>query len=227
MGGLCWGYLVYALGGPLLAHATSLSRQQADGLMVANVAHVQLVKIGVAVWLLNQNRSLNPLIVQEGIPRIVPILLVLFVILTLILAKTQFGRHLYATGGNTEAARRAGIYVDRIRISAFIFCSSLAGLAGVLSAARTASVDGTSGGGNTLLFAVAAAVIGGTSLFGGKGHIRDAVIGGLVIAIIPNGLSLKPSLGPQYNLIITCVVLLGAAAADALSRRRARASGPG
>ena len=181
---------------------------------------------GVAVWLLNQDRSLNPLIVQKGIPRIVPILLVLFVILTLILAETQFGRHLYATGGNTEAARRAGIYVDD-RISAFIFCSSLAGLAGVLSAARTASVDGTSGGGNTLLFAVAAAVIGGTSLFGGKGHIRDAVIGGLVIAIIPNGLSLKPSLGPQYNLIITCVVLLGAAAADALSRRRARASGLG
>ena len=97
-----------------------------------------------------------------------PILLAPFVILTLILAKTQFARHPYVTGGNTETARCAGIYADRIRISAFIFCSSLAGLAGVLSAARTASVDGTSGGGNTLLFAVAAAVIGGTSSSGGK-----------------------------------------------------------
>ena len=230
-----WGWILWAVfaGGYLAFTLWRSAHNRANGL-VADPISVVLVKggalavvTGVAVWLLNQDRSLNPLIVQEGIPRIVPILLVLFVILTLILAKTQFGRHLYATGGNTEAARRAGIYVDRIRISAFIFCSSLAGLAGVLSAARTASVDGTSGGGNTLLFAVAAAVIGGTSLFGGKGHIRDAVIGGLVIAIIPNGLSLKPSLGPQYNLIITCVVLLGAAAADALSRRRARATGVG
>jgi D-xylose transport system permease protein len=112
-------------------------------------------------------------------------------------------------------------------MSAFVICSGMAGLAGVVAAARTASIDGTSGGGNTLLFAVAAAVIGGTSLFGGKGKVRDALIGGLVIAIIPNGLSLKPNLGPQYNLMITCVVLLLAAAADALSRRKARASGVG
>jgi D-xylose transport system permease protein len=230
-----WGWILWAVfaGGYLLFTLWRAVHNRANGLVADPVSVVFLkggalaAVTGVAVWLLNQNRSLTNLVVQEGIPRIVPILLVLFVLLTLILAKTRFGRHLYATGGNTEAARRAGIYVDRIRISAFVFCSSLAGLAGVLTAARTASVDGTSGGGNTLLFAVAAAVIGGTSLFGGKGHIRDAVIGGLVIAIIPNGLSLKPSLGPQYNLIITCIVLLAAAAADALSRRRARASGLG
>jgi D-xylose transport system permease protein len=230
-----WGWILWAVfaGGYLLFTLWRAARNRANGL-VADPVTVVLLKGGalaaitaVGVWLLNEDRSLTKFVKQEGIPRIVPIILVIFIILTLILTKTRVGRYFYAVGGNAEAARRAGINVHRIRISAFVFCSSLAGLAGVLSAARTASVDGTSGGGNTLLFAVAAAVIGGTSLFGGKGHIRDAVIGGLVIAIIPNGLSLKPSLGPQYNLMITCIVLLAAAAADALSRRRARATGVG
>ncbi len=230
-----WGWILWAVsaGGYLAFTLWRAARNRANGL-VADPISVVLLKGGVlaaitaaAVWLLNQNRSLTKFVTQEGIPRIVPIVLVMLLILTLILGKTRFGRHLYAVGGSAEAARRAGIDVQQMRISAFIFCSSIAGLAGVVAAARTGSVDGTSGGGNTLLFAVAAAVIGGTSLFGGKGHIRDALIGGLVIAIIPNGLSLKPNLGPQYNLIITCVVLLFAAAADALSRRRARSTGVG
>jgi D-xylose transport system permease protein len=177
--------------------------------------------------LLNQNRSLTSFVKQEGIPRIVPIVLVIMLAWTFVLGRTRFGRHLYAVGGNTEAARRAGIDVLRIRISAFVICSGMAGLAGVIASARTASIDGTSGGGNTLLFAVAAAVIGGTSLFGGKGKVRDALIGGVVIAIIPNGLGLKPNLPASYNLMITAAVLLVAAAADAFSRRRARASGVG
>jgi D-xylose transport system permease protein len=230
-----WGWLVWIIGSLALVGFTSWRalRNRRSGL-VADPLSVVLAKdavivvvTGLAVLLLNQNRSLNNLIKQEGIPRIVPIVLVIMLAWTFVLGKTRFGRHLYAVGGNTEAARRAGIDVLRIRISAFVICSGMAGLAGVIAAARTASIDGTSGGGNTLLFAVAAAVIGGTSLFGGKGKVRDALIGGLVIAIIPNGLGLKPNLPASYNLMITAAVLLLAAAADALSRRRARASGVG
>jgi D-xylose transport system permease protein len=230
-----WGWIMWLVGaGGFLAFTVWRSIHNRSHGLVADPLSVVLLRGGViavvsglAVWLLNQNRSLNKLITQQGIPRIVPVILVVLLLWTLVLSRTRFGRHLYAVGGNAEAARRAGIDVLRIRMSAFVICSGMAGLAGVVAAARTASIDGTSGGGNTLLFAVAAAVIGGTSLFGGKGKVRDALIGGLVIAIIPNGLSLKPNLGPQYNLMITCVVLLLAAAADALSRRKARASGVG
>jgi D-xylose transport system permease protein len=230
-----WGWIMWVVGaGGFLAFTVWRSIHNRSRGLVADPLSVVLLRGGVlavvtglAVWLLNQDRSLNRLITQQGVPRIVPLLLVLLLLWTLVLAKTRFGRYIYAVGGNAEAARRAGVDVVRIRMSAFVICSGMAGLAGVVAAARTASIDGTSGGGNTLLFAVAAAVIGGTSLFGGKGKVRDALIGGLVIAIIPNGLSLKPNLGPQYNLMITCVVLLLAAAADALSRRKARASGVG
>lgn len=230
-----WGWIIWIVGaGGFLGFTLWRSaHNRANGLVADPISVVLLrgiviaVVSGLAVWLLNQNRSLNKIVTQEGIPRIVPVLLLLLLLWTLVLAKTRFGRHLYAVGGNSEAARRAGINVLQVRLSAFIICSGMAGLAGVISAARTGSVDGTSGGGNTLLFAVAAAVIGGTSLFGGKGRVRDALIGGLVIAIIPNGLSLKPNLGPQYNLMITCGVLLLAAAADSVSRRKARLSGVG
>jgi D-xylose transport system permease protein len=230
-----WGWIMWVVGaGGFLAFTIWRSIHNRSRGLVAQPISVVLLKggaiaviSGLAVWILNQDRSLNPLITQEGVPRIVPLILVLLLLWTLVLSRIRFGRYMYAVGGNAEAARRAGIDVPRLRISAFVVCSGMAGLAGVVAAARTASIDGTSGGGNTLLFAVAAAVIGGTSLFGGKGRVRDAVIGGLVIAIIPNGLSLKPNLGPQYNLMITCVVFLLAAAADALSRRRAQASGVG
>jgi D-xylose transport system permease protein len=229
------GWLVWIVGSVALVGFTSWralrnrrSGLVADPLVVVLAKDAIIVAItGLAILLLNQNRSLNNFIRQEGVPRIVPIVLVIMLGWTFVLGKTHFGRHLYAVGGNAEAARRAGINVLRIRITAFVICSGMAGLAGVIAAARTASIDGTSGGGNTLLFAVAAAVIGGTSLFGGKGKVRDALIGGLVIAIIPNGLGLKPNLPASYNLMITAAVLLLAAAADALSRRRARASGVG
>jgi D-xylose transport system permease protein len=230
-----WGWILWAVGaGGLMAFSLWRSiRNRSHGLVAEPIPLVLaktgtvLVITGIAVWLLNEDRSLTRFAKQQGIPRIVPLVLVVLVIWTLVLAKTPFGRHLYAVGGNAEAARRAGINVLRIRMSAFIISSGMAGLAGVVAASRTASIDGTSGGGNTLLFAVAAAVIGGTSLFGGKGRVRDALIGGLVIAIIPNGLGLKPSLPASYNLMITAAVLLAAAAADALSRRKARLSGLG
>ena len=134
--------------------------------------------------------------------------------------RTRFGRHIYAVGGNQEAARRAGINVSKIRASVFVICSSVAAIGAIVYSSKVGSVDPQAGGLNTLLFAVGAAVIGGTSLFGGKGRVFDAVIGGLVLAVVSNGLGLLQQSAAVVN-IITGLVLLLAATVDALSRRRA------
>jgi D-xylose transport system permease protein len=179
----------------------------------------------VATFLLNQERSRNPEITSlKGLPIIVPIAVLFLVVLTFVLSRTAFGRHIYAIGGNEEAARRAGIGIDRVKISCFVICSTMAAIAGILFASRDQSVSPTTGGSTTLLLAVGAAVIGGTSLFGGKGKIRDAVLGGLVVAVIANGLPLITSRS-AVQFIVTALVLLLAAAVDALSRRRAAATG--
>ena len=145
----------------------------------------------------------------------------IMIVCSLALTKTTWGRHLYATGGNAEAARRSGIDVVHIKVTAFVLCSSFGAFGGILLASTSHSVSLDLGAGNILLFSVAAAVIGGTSLFGGRGKPRDAVLGALVIVIIPNGLGLRPNLGVQYQQVITGVVLLAAAAVDAISRKRA------
>lgn len=183
------------------------------------------VLASVATFLLNQERSRNPEITSlKGLPIIVPIAVLFLVVLTFVLSRTAFGRHIYAIGGNEEAARRAGISIDRVKISCFVICSTMAAIAGILFASRDQSVSPTTGGSTTLLLAVGAAVIGGTSLFGGKGKIRDAVLGGLVVAVIANGLPLITSRS-AVQFIVTALVLLLAAAVDALSRRRAAATG--
>ena len=163
-------------------------------------------------------------VVLAGVPYAIPLVVVLLLLLTFVLGRTGFGRHVYAVGGNAEAARRAGINVTKIKVAVFVIGSTLAAISGIVAAARLGSVAPGSGGGNTLLYAVGAAVIGGTSLFGGRGRVRDAVLGGLVVAIIANGLGL---LGVQayLNFIITGAVLLLAASVDALARRRAAATG--
>ena len=174
---------------------------------------------------LSGERSRNPLVSSiKGVPNVVAVLVVLLVILTFLLSRTAWGRHVYAVGGNAEAARRAGINVARIRLSCFILCSTLAGVAGLLIASRDNSVSPSTGGSLTLLYAVGAAVIGGTSLFGGKGRTVDAIIGGFVVAIIDNGMVLlQQPAGRVY--MVTGIVLLLAASVDALSRRRAAATG--
>jgi D-xylose transport system permease protein len=174
----------------------------------------------VLVILANQNRNTNQYLKIEGLPWAAVIAITLMIICSIGLTKTSWGRHLYATGGNAEASRRAGIDVVHIRVTAFTLCSSFGAFGGILLASNSHSVSLDLGAGNILLFSVAAAVIGGTSLFGGRGKPRDAVIGALVIVIIPNGLGLKPNLGVQYQQVITGIVLLVAAAVDAFSRRR-------
>ena len=190
-----------------------------------------LVKIGVlsvillvATYLLNRNRARTALIELAGMPYVVPLVAVLLVFWTFVFTRTTYGRHVYAVGGNREAARRAGINVDAIRISVFVICTSMAAVSGIVAASRLNSVTPGSGGGNTLLYAVGAAVIGGTSLFGGRGQIRDAIIGGLVIATIANGLGLLDQ-SAYVNFIVTGGVLLLAASVDAISRRRRAATG--
>ncbi|WP_405974735.1 ABC transporter permease [Streptomyces sp. NBC_00988] len=131
----------------------------------------------IAVHLLNQQRSRNVIVDSlKGVPIVVPVIAVLLVAGTFLLQRTSFGLHIYAVGGNAEAARRAGINVAAIRISAFVICSSLAAVGGIIAASRGNSVDPNTGGSNVLLLAVGAAVIGGTSLFGGRGRVVDAVL---------------------------------------------------
>ncbi|MET9443550.1 ABC transporter permease [Streptomyces sp. NPDC006610] len=175
---------------------------------------------GLAVFLLNQERSRNVVVDSlKGVPIVVPVIGALVLLGTLVLQRTGFGLHIYAVGGSPEAARRAGINVPFIRIAAFVICSTLAAVGGIIAASRGNSVDPNTGGSNVLLLAVGSAVIGGTSLFGGRGRVIDAVLGGLVVAVIQNGMGLMGySSGVKYA--VTGSVLLVAAGVDALSRRR-------
>jgi D-xylose transport system permease protein len=192
-------------------------------LVALRIGMLAVILFGL-VWFMNQNRGRVPAFPIEGVPRMLIVVAALLIFWTFILTRTRYGRHLYAVGGNAEAARRAGINVARIRISAFIACSAMAAISGILLAANTGSISPGSGGGNTLLYAVGAAVIGGTSLFGGKGRAVDAVIGGLVIATVNNGLGLLNN-ASWINYIVTGGVLLLAASVDAISRRRRSAAG--
>ena len=187
-------------------------------LWVLKTASLLLIT-GGAVFALNVERSNNPQLVSlKGIPYVVPLILFLLAIGTFVLGRTAFGRHIYAVGGNAEAARRAGINVKRVRISAFVICSALAAIAGMIFASRQNSISPTTGGSSTLLYAVGAAVIGGTSLFGGKGKMRDAILGGLVVAVIDNGMGLL-GYAAGIKFIVTGLVLLVSAGVDAVSRR--------
>jgi len=193
-------------------------RTELKKLWIIKTAGLLLIT-GLAVFALNLERSNNPdLVSLKGIPYVVPVILLLLVIGTFVLGRTAFGRHIYAVGGNAEAARRAGIDVKRIRIAAFMICSSLAAIAGMIFASRQNSVSPTTGGSSTLLYAVGAAVIGGTSLFGGKGKMRDAILGGLVVAVIDNGMGLL-GYAAGIKFIVTGLVLLVSAGVDAISRR--------
>jgi D-xylose transport system permease protein len=227
-----WGWILAAVVIILFA-VLQLNRartQRAKGLVsqpmpvvLARIAVIAVITL-LVTWVMSVNRALNPNFKLSGVPYAIPVVIALLLILTFVLGKTSFGRHVYAVGGNAEAARRAGINVTRIRVLVFSLSSLMAAISGIAAASRLSSVDPSSGGGNTLLYAVAAAVIGGTSLFGGRGRVRDAVLGGLVIAIIDNGLGLL-GVSAYLNFIITGAVLLLAASVDALARRRAAATG--
>lgn len=161
---------------------------------------------------------------SRGVPYVVILVGALFLIWTLVLGHTRLGTWIYAIGGSIEAARRAGINTDRIRIYCFMIGSMMAAIGGIILASRLRSVDSNAGGGSLLLYSIAAAVIGGTSLFGGRGSARAALLGALMIAAIDNGLGLL-GLGSGQKFVITGLVLLIAVAVDATSRRAQSVSG--
>jgi D-xylose transport system permease protein len=222
-----WVFTIVVVGGYFAFTAIKSLRAQAAGLaadtmqlVVARAAALAVVGI-VVTYFANQNRNTNAFKTIQGLPYAAAIPIALMILATFALTKTSWGRHLYATGGNEEAARRAGIDVRHVKVTAFTVNSCFAALGGVFLASSTGGAQLDLGAGNILLFAVAAAVIGGTSLFGGRGKPRDAILGALVIVMIPNGIGLKPNLGVQHQEVITGIVLLVAASVDAISRRRA------
>ncbi|MBM9465870.1 sugar ABC transporter permease [Nakamurella leprariae] len=227
-----WGWILVVVSIAVYAGVNLVvyQRRRARALVTAPLS-VVLARVAViavllllATYFLSLNRARVATVQLEGIPWVVPLVAVLLIVWTLVQNRTAFGRYVYAVGGNAEAARRAGIRVGRITIACFVISSAMAVVSGIIAASRLNSVTPDAGAGNTLLYAVAAAVIGGTSLFGGKGRARDAIIGGLVIAVINNGLGLL-GLTAEINFLITGFVLLLAASVDAVSRRRRSGSG--
>ena len=193
--------------------------------LVAPPASVTAVKIGllavvgvVIVAICNVDRGVVLPVV--GVPWVVPIVLGILVVWTVLLERTRFGRYVYAVGGNPEAARRAGISLATIRTWCFVLCSFTAGIAGLIYASWQGGMNTNVNGGQLVLYAVAAAVIGGTSLFGGRGRVLHGVLGGLVIGTIYNGLYLL-GFPVQWQLIATGLVLLAAVIVDSFSRRGA------
>ena len=164
--------------------ACRCGRSACCGARVAAVA----VGGGFVVFLLNQNRSTGVFPI-EGVPIVVPIALAILWIGTFVLDRTRFGLHIYAVGGNPEAARRAGINVARVRISAFVICSTLAVVSGLFTASQVGVVQSSTGR-DIVLSGVGAAVVGGVSLFGGRGRLLQAAVGALLISMITNGLGL-------------------------------------
>ena len=161
---------------------------------------------------------------HAGVPVLLLMLVSLALLLTILTEHTPFGMHIFAVGGNAEAARRAGINVSGIRVMLFSMCSALAALSGIIAVSRQYAVDSNTGGGNLVLDAIAAAVIGGTSLFGGRGRIIGSLLGALVIGSVSNGLDL---LGQTANVksIITGLILLAAVSVDMIARKRRIQSG--
>lgn len=229
----CWIAMGAILAGVAAVSVYSYRKKVALGLQRGPFSLVVLRVVALAVALLGMtaflsvDRRTTPIPTTDpiqGIPYAVFVVAALLIVGSFVFGRSRYGRHVYAVGGNREAARRAGINVDRIRISAFMICSGTAAISGLITASYNGKVSPGSGGGNVLLYAVGAAVIGGTSLFGGRGKIRNGVIGGLVIATIANGLYLLNQ-AAYVNFLVTGGVLLVAASVDAISRRRRTSTG--
>ncbi len=218
------GYAAIKVGDAIGRRRAGLSRVPFT-VIAAKVVALAAVGAGFTyVMGINRNLTANAFFSNkaQGMPWVVVLLVILFVVWNFVLSRTRYGRHVYAVGGNEEASRRAGIVVSRVRISVFVICSGMAAVSGLVAASLLQSVQSNAGAGNTLLLAVGAAVIGGTSLFGGRGRIIDAVLGGLVVAVITNGMSdlIQGANSAGYQWIVTGAVLLLAAGFDAVVRRR-------
>jgi D-xylose transport system permease protein len=218
---LGWVLAVIVVAGVLSSVGSDFYSRRKAGLAMRNVQLAALKVIGVAVAAIVVVIVCND---SRGVPLAGLILVALLAVWTFVAKRTTFGRHVYAVGGNAEAAHRSGINVRFIRIAVFAISGGMAGIGGIFFASRLNSVDLTAGGGSILLDSIAAAVIGGTSLFGGRGRVVSALLGALVISTIANGLSLIGS-SSATEYIVTGIILLAAVVLDTVSRRRLAASG--
>ncbi|HEX6584892.1 MAG TPA: hypothetical protein VF056_14930 [Thermoleophilaceae bacterium] len=184
------------------------------GLVVLRIGLVA-VAVLVAVWVLNDDR---------GVPLAALILVGFCLVFFYITTRTTFGRHIFAVGGNAEAARRAGIHVNRVRVIVFMIASTMAAIGGIMAASRLLAVNQSSGAGDFLLLAIAGPVIAGTSLFGGRGSVWHALLGALVITSISNGMDLL-ALQSSVKFMVTGAVLLAAVVIDAIARQQRQAAG--
>jgi D-xylose transport system permease protein len=210
--------VIAAAVGVTVLHRRRVGRAGLPGRPLANdLVRLAVVTVGtlVAVAVFNDDR---------GVPLAVCIFVGFVIVFDVLTRRTVFGRHVFAVGGNAEAARRAGIRVDRVRTTVFVLASTMAAAGGILGASRLLAVNQSSGSGDLLLDSIAAAVIGGTSLFGGRGSAWSALLGALVIGSIANGMDL---LGQESDVkfMVTGAVLLVAASIDAVSRRGRQAAG--
>jgi D-xylose transport system permease protein len=218
-----WIVMIAAVAAFAVMRTLGDRRRRSNGLVVAPYALTALKVAGMAVAgvilvvVCNHNRG-RGVFVLRGVPWVVPIVAVIVVGYTFLLGRTRFGRYLYAIGGNAEASRRAGISLKTIKTLAFMLTSFTAGLGFVIYLSQLGSISTGVGGANYVLYAVAAAVIGGTSLFGGRGKMIHAVLGGVVITTIYNGMGLI-QLGPAAQSMVIALVLLAAVIVDAVARR--------
>jgi D-xylose transport system permease protein len=220
---LSWIVLVVVLALFAALTLSRAARRRAQGLSAPPLS-ITLITIGLTavggilvVYICNLNRGV--LVPLRGVPWVIPFVGIVILVYSIFLGRTRTGRYMYAIGANPEAARRAGINVQRVRRVAFTLSAMTAGLGGLVYASWLGSISTDVPGGNYTLYGVAAAVIGGASLFGGRGKPLHALLGGLVIGIVFNGLALMGiSAAGQY--IATGIVLVVAAAVDALVRRR-------
>jgi D-xylose transport system permease protein len=196
----------------------------APPLAVSALKVVVIAAAGIAIVIIcNINRGLGRIPVK-GVPWSLPIVLGILFIWTFLLGRTRYGRYVYAVGGNAEAARRAGINLNRIRMAAFSLTGMTAGAAGIIYASFLGSISNDINGGQLVLYAVAAAVIGGTSLFGGRGKMLHAVLGGVVVATIYNGMSIIGLSSAADQDMVIALVLLAAVTVDAVARRGSAAA---
>jgi D-xylose transport system permease protein len=209
------------LGGALLVVRDSRRRSSGLAAPPPSVTWLKFAAMAIAgvVVVLIGNTNRGVAIAVRGVPWVVLVVLVVVVAWSFLLSRTRLGRYIYAIGGNAEAARRAGINLSRIRVLAFTLAGVTAGIMGIIYASLLGSISSNVNGGQQVLYAVAAAVIGGVSLFGGRGKMLGAVLGGLIVAVIYNGLQLL-GLGAAAQNMWTAVVLLAAVTVNTLTTSR-------
>jgi D-xylose transport system permease protein len=214
--GVGWTLAVAVTAGTLGIGLLGRRRREKAGLEPAPLAGLifRTVLVGAAMFI-----GVAILLSDRGVPLAVIILLGLTAIFAFITERTRFGRHIYAVGGNAEAARRAGVRVTRVRVTVFAIGSTMAAAGGIMAASRLIAVNQSSGSGDVLLNAIAGPVIAGTSLFGGRGTVWSALLGALVIGSISNGINLL-GLESSVRFMITGGVLLAAVTLDSLARRQ-------